>query len=123
MTLNILPSLPGLSWKKKAPAPLLAKYSQMVTNNRIGLMQINAISEIKKSKNLLKKCLYIEVLKLIYALHTFSNTSATCADRITLSYTSIDSFLAFSPHFFNRTLSSFTFNNLSASSSGLSGST
>ena len=31
----------------------------MVTINKIGDMHISAISEIQKSKNLLKKCLYI----------------------------------------------------------------
>ena len=30
-TLKILAFLPGRSWKKKAPAPLLAKWSQVVT--------------------------------------------------------------------------------------------
>ena len=59
MILNIFPLYPGLSCKKNAPAPLLAKCNQIVTTNNIGDMQIKAMSEIQKSKNHLKKCLYI----------------------------------------------------------------
>ena len=65
ITLNILTFLPGLSWKKNAPAPLFAKCSQMVTTNKIGLIQIRTISEIQKSKRRLKKCLYMLTQKKI----------------------------------------------------------
>ena len=60
MTLKILASFPGLFWKKNAPAPLLAKWSQIVTTSNMGLMQISTMSEIQKSRNRLKKCLYIK---------------------------------------------------------------
>ena len=68
MTLNIFASLPGRSWKKNAPAPLLAKCSQIVTTNRIGEMMIIAMSEIQKSSTRLKKCLYIFFLFMGYGL-------------------------------------------------------
>jgi hypothetical protein len=61
-----------LEKKKRAPAPLLAKCNQIVTTIKIGLIQINAISAIQKSKNRLKKCLYIV---LIYILIHIDSTS------------------------------------------------
>ena len=64
ITLNIFASFPGLSWVKKAPAPLFAKCSHIVTTNKIGDITINAINEIQKSRNRLKKCLYIFLLYL-----------------------------------------------------------
>ena len=73
MTLKILPSLPGRSWKKKSlpqtpPSregfPFLSAIkSQIDITNRMGLMQISAMSEIQKSRNRLKKCLYTEKYK------------------------------------------------------------
>lgn len=59
ITLNILASLPGRSCRKNAPAPLFAKCNQMVTTSKIGLMHSSAMRDIQKSKNLLKKFLYI----------------------------------------------------------------
>ena len=57
--LKILPSFPGRSWRKKAPAPLLAKCNHNVTTNNNGLRHISTKNAIQKSKNRLKKYLYI----------------------------------------------------------------
>ena len=64
ITLNIIPSLPGLSCVKNTPAPLLAKCNHIVTTNNIGLIQINAMSDIQKSKKRLNICLYIVIIRL-----------------------------------------------------------
>ncbi len=57
-TLNILPFLPGRSWKKKAPAPLLAKWSQVVTAARGIDKTRSAPPEATMSMVRLKKDLY-----------------------------------------------------------------
>ena len=54
-TLNIFPFLPGRSCKKKAPAPLLAKCSQMVMTSSIGHRIANVRSERMKSITLFQK--------------------------------------------------------------------
>ena len=60
MTLNILPSLPGRSCVKNAPAPLLAKCNQIVIINNMGHIINSAINTIVKSIMRLKKFLYID---------------------------------------------------------------
>ena len=63
-----VPSLLGEGVGGEAPpAPLrLTQYNHTVTTISTGLMQISAMRLIQKSKNRLKKCLYIlvEVMKL-----------------------------------------------------------
>jgi hypothetical protein len=48
MILNIFPFFPGRSWKKNAPAPLLAKCSQIVTTRNNGDKHIIAKNESTK---------------------------------------------------------------------------
>lgn len=57
-TLNILLFLPGRSWKKKAPAPLFAKWSQAVTAARGSANTSKAHPEATTSRVRLKKSRY-----------------------------------------------------------------
>ena len=78
MILKILPSFPGRSCVKNTPFPLLAKNNQTVTTNRIGERQMSAINAIQKSKNLLKKCLYIKMVFLTRILFISYGVRAMC---------------------------------------------
>lgn len=57
-TLKIFPFLPGRSWRKKAPAPLLAKWSHAVTAARGMDNMRRAEPEAAMSMALLKKSRY-----------------------------------------------------------------
>ena len=57
--LKILASFPGRSCKKKAPAPLFARFKNSHTSNKNQLISNNTTPDTTISINRLKKCLYI----------------------------------------------------------------
>jgi hypothetical protein len=84
ITLKILPPLPGLSWVKKAPAPLLAIESQTQTSRNTGLMMTNPINDKEISRKRLKNSLYMYQVKyrLVFYFILASNEIMSFSKRL-----------------------------------------